>query len=184
MRGDILGLIDAAVADWETGPDAVRYNAPRAATPAVKYGEPRVFINGTEIPATDVRIAVESLWSAPVGARMTSTAVVFERRMATLTEAERADFTAYWQGRPFSFDEAWWYWTSARSMESTRLVLSAWARQLATAMEGMGERLQALARAFGAPPRHPSPCFCHPAPFPAARDYRRRTRHRNRRRKR
>lgn len=26
-------------------------------------------------------------------------------------------------------------------------------------------------------------CFCHPAPFPAARDYRRRTRRRNRRRK-
>jgi len=27
------------------------------------------------------------------------------------------------------------------------------------------------------------PCFCHPKPFPAARDYRRRTKHRNRRRK-
>lgn len=26
------------------------------------------------------------------------------------------------------------------------------------------------------------PCFCHPAPWPAARDYRRRTKHRNRRR--
>jgi len=26
-------------------------------------------------------------------------------------------------------------------------------------------------------------CFCHPAPFPAARDYRRRTKHRNRRRR-
>ena len=27
------------------------------------------------------------------------------------------------------------------------------------------------------------PCSCHPKPFPAARDYRRRTKHRNRRRK-
>jgi hypothetical protein len=43
-----------------------------------------------------------------------------------------------------------------------------------------------FARALGIVPRHGSPgappCACHPAPFPAARDYRRRTKHRNRRR--
>lgn len=111
----------------------------------------------------------------------TSPDIVFERRMDSLSVEDRADFTAYWQTRPLSFDQAWSYWVSARSLQ---VMATSWMEQLVVALESLARSTQAFARAFGAPPPHPNPCFCHQAPFPAARDYRRRTKHRNRRRKR
>ncbi len=45
--------------------------------------------------------------------------------------------------------------------------------------------LRHLVRLLTKPPcRRGWDCLCHPEPFPAGRDYRRRTKHRNRRRKR
>lgn len=58
-------------------------------------------------------------------------------------------------------------------------------KHLAQTVTEAYETIQRFARAFGIPPCRLGfgPCFCHPAPFPAARDYRRRTKHRNRRRR-
>lgn len=63
-------------------------------------------------------------------------------------------------------------------------VLSNYTATFTTALTDAAETVRQLARAFGLKPCRLGldPCFCHPAPFPAARDYRRRTKHRNRRR--
>lgn len=104
---------------------------------------------------------------------------VFEQRMASLNAEDRAEFITYWQTRPLSFDQAWSYWVSARSLQ---VMATNWVEQLGVALESLARSTRAFTRTLGAPAPHPSPCFCHPAPFPAARDYRRRTKHRNRRR--
>lgn len=48
MSGDILDLIDAAVEDWETSPDAARYNAP---APAETFTEIRFDTRPADTPA-------------------------------------------------------------------------------------------------------------------------------------
>lgn len=134
MPNDILDLIDAAVSDWETGPDA--YNSAPAAI-GVALGTPTVrFGNLPPIPAISVefdwRPIMESVAAAAEGFR-----IMGER------------------------------------MVSVRV--------------GMGRAAAQFARALGIEPPHGSPyaepCACHPAPFPAMWDYRRRTKHRNRRRR-
>lgn len=136
MTGDILDLIDSTVRDYETGPDAVRYNP----TGGGSRGE------------------LEGM--LPVG-------VVFD---------ELADFMR-------------------RFGEQMELVMvpaaNALGASLSSAIPATREFEHAfmlgVMKAFRLRPQHFGVgnvgCFCHPAPFPAARDYRRRTKHRNRRRK-
>lgn len=72
------------------------------------------------------------------------------------------------------------YWNTP----STHITLTASTGRLITALREAAAGIIALARELDPKTcHHRPPCFCRPAPFPAARDYRRRTRHRNRRRK-
>lgn len=126
---DILDLIDAAVTDWKTSPDAVRYNA--------------------------------SSWGG-------------------------------WTPTTFILDEVAQYWHPTQQW-SCIACGSTWAGGPThectwTPLDAASEhrmRVQLL-RAFRVRPHEigigDMGCACHPAPFPAARDYRRRTKHRNRRR--
>lgn len=118
MAGGILDLIDSAVRDWETSPDAMRYNS------APETGR-------------EVRDGVD--WSAV------------------------AESVGAWS-------------------EGFRLINEQLAQFSISALAAIERFIQALglASVHGAPGA--PPCACHPAPFPAARDYRRRTKHRNRRR--
>lgn len=137
----VLALIDSAVRDRSTGPDAVRYNpqsGPFAAT-----GKPRMYLgDGTEIPV----ISFE--WT--------------ERPVLNVNHAETAQ--AYNQIGTF---------------------LTGYFTELIQTIHASRESLIRFARAYGIPPCRfgTGPCFCHPKPFPVARDYRRRTKHRNRRRR-
>lgn len=174
---DVLDLIDAAVEDWETSwPDAVRYNAE---APKLKRTGARLFIGDREIPITDIQI--EEQWSP--GARMIRAAADFEQRMLALTGEERDEFVAYWQASPWSMEQAWSNWVVRRTMETTRVVLTARIEPFIRAMTSAAESLSLLLKSFARKPCGARECFCHPAPFPAARDYRRRTKHRNRRRR-
>lgn len=103
--GDVLDLIDAAVADWETSEDAVRYNRP----------QPRTFADAMSEIADAMAAMIPSMLAA--------------------AEALQ-DLTPSWTGL-LAFIPC----TSGRQR----------------------------------------PCACHPRPFPAARDYRRRTKRRRRR---
>ena len=57
--------------------------------------------------------------------------------------------------------------------------------QMTQVVKNSMESVRRFAVAYGIPPCRVGfgPCFCHPKPFPAGRDYRRRTKHRNRRRR-
>lgn len=71
------------------------------------------------------------------------------------------------------------------AFERQMLMLSTYSVTFATALSDAAETMRNFARAFRLEPwphGWAEPCFCHPKPFPAARDYRRRTKHRNRRR--
>ena len=139
----ILDLIDSAVRDWETGPDAVRYNGP---APAEDEGTVAVGLAGADL----FRAAAE-----------------FEQQMRALQQGVMA---------PFVHQAADFAVAAAAAIEPLCFV-----------MAGVDESALQLARALRIGPwphGWSEPCFCHPAPFPAARDYRRRMKHRNRRRKR
>jgi len=176
---DILDLIDSAVHDWETSGDAMRWN-PNAPTPMKETFTQIRF--DTRPAGSGVR--VDTQWHPqPVSLRMLGFAAEFERQMAALSQDERDEFVAYWQAGPWNFEQAFYAWKMRRVLESTCITLTASSEQFAAAMGRLGEPLRAFGLAIAAPPKHPDPCFCHPASFPAARDYRRRTKHRNRRRK-
>ena len=71
------------------------------------------------------------------------------------------------------------------AFEQQMLMLSSYTATFTTTLANAAGTMRQLVRAFGLQPwphGWDGQCFCHPAPFPAARDYRRRTRHRNRRR--
>lgn len=92
-------------------------------------------------------------------------------RMRRLTGTYRIDIAAYLidviEGWHAQFDE---------------FVRSPAMRQLAAAVGDAAASFSALWRALDSSICHHNPaCFCRPAPFPAARDYRRRTRGRRRR---
>ena len=65
--------------------------------------------------------------------------------------------------------------TFAEAMEALRVAFQRFGEQVIEAFEVFKTLPHWLS--YGYPP-----CACHPAPNPAARDYRRRTKHRNRRR--
>lgn len=133
----ILDLIDAAIDDYEMGPDAVRYNAPAVQT---RPGPRLFFGDGIEIPVSRVEWTVAPFFPL--------------ERMQSLVEG---------------FDQATW---ALREFSGTVTA------QLSRFQTEQFKRL------FMRPPcRRGWDCLCHSAPFPAARDYRRRTKHRNRRRR-
>lgn len=75
---------------------------------------------------------------------------------------------------------------AAAAFEQGFLALSTYTATFTTVLTNAAETMRQLARAFGLEPwphGWDGQCFCHSAPFPAARDYRRRTKHRNRRRR-
>jgi hypothetical protein len=77
-----------------------------------------------------------------------------------------------------SLEQAWHEWTTYRAA-------AVQAEQLTgIPAEEVQRALMDVADAFRFAPPHVGrpPCSCHPLPHPAARDYRRRTKHRNRRR--
>jgi hypothetical protein len=218
---DILNLIDSAVHDWETSPDAVRYNAPvqpvpppRAFSSPYEFTDARLVIDNREFPVTDMRLEAQHL-AGLAGARTIRAAAEFERRMAMLTGEERVDFIAYWQASPWNVDQAWANWEFRRTgishrsaAEAAGLQIEAWQQLWVADVAGrwraeldafirspiMSQLVGVLSRAaaeIGAFARlldpsichHDPACFCRPDPFLAARDYRRRTKHRNRRRR-
>lgn len=101
-----------------------------------------------------------------------------ELRWAGLDEdqarTELAEFVAYAQSTPWTMEQVWRDWQIRRQAAVpepfTRWRPSIFGHAADVAIGRAGYYLVA-------------PCACHPAPFSAARDYRRRTRHRNRRRK-
>lgn len=126
----ILDLIDAAVADWETGPDAVRYNT----------------------------ADVTERWEPGVEQ------VALERAALTIRQAA---------------------FTLSRQFVQVQTLMVPAVQQLAASVKASHAMMLSITKAFRINPWHLGHvgCFCHPAPFSAARDYRRRTRHRNRRRR-
>lgn len=186
---DVLARIDAAIDDWEDGPDAARWFPDMSETDdavaptqyvgllATLDGEymrpPRcrcsVVPAWLEIPATSVEIEFDTVPAPPLGASMIRQAANFQRHMAVLSRGERSEFAAYRQSSLWSFDEAWERWvgrapsiTFAEAMEKLRIAL-------VTAMANVSKLSRELTRE---------------AEYSrAARDYHRRTRHRNRRRK-
>ena len=122
---------------------------------------------------------------AGVGAYAARAAAEHEQRYLALrdegldNDAARialANFTAYAQTTPWSYETAWREWQTLRA----RKALAAMAPFTRARPSFFGHRADAaMARAFASWPT--APCSCHPAPFPAARDYRRRTKHHNRR---
>jgi hypothetical protein len=73
--------------------------------------------------------------------------------------------------------------TDQTATPNLTLVLQVSAERLLAAMTSATVAIQVLTHQLRADPCLNRRCFCHPLPFPAARDYRRRTKHRNRRRK-
>lgn len=88
--------------------------------------------------------------------------------------AELVEFMTYVQSVPWSVERSWWDWQVRRQPAAPEL-FSRWRPSI------FGHAADvAIGRAGYFPVK---PCACHPASFPAARDYRRRTKHRNRRRR-
>jgi len=88
--------------------------------------------------------------------------------------AELNDFLAYAQSVPWPEEQSWWDW-QVRRQPAVPEPFSRWRPSI------FGHAADvAIGRAGYYPV---APCACHPAPFPAARDYRRRSCHRNRRRR-
>lgn len=203
---DILDLIDTAIGDCTVSSDAMRCNAPAAANPVATTGvmfaeacanlqslrsrlvtsNTRLVIACQEVPVTDFRIEERRPRPSPVVLGAIGIASGFEQRMLALAQNERDEFVAYWQASPWSFEQAFHAWRMHRMMEPIRVSLSAWAEQLVVALRGAQRPMGMFSHALRLEPwphGWVEPCFCHPTPFPAARDYRRRTKHRNRRRR-
>lgn len=138
---DILDLIDSAVHDWETSPDAVRYNGP--------------------VPAEDKGADADAV--VGIGA-LFRVAAEFEQQMRALGVMA-----------PFVHQVADFAAAASAAVEPLRLVIAS--------VNGSALQLARALRIDPWPHGWSEPCFCHPVPFPAAWDYRRRTKHRNRRRK-
>lgn len=168
MSDDILDLIDGAVDDWETSKDAVRYNGP---VPAKD--------EGAEVGTV---VGVGALFR--VAAEFELQMLAFQRGVATLVET--IDAAALEQlaqrlrelHRQRTCFVCGTSWFGAGDHECNPRPYNAWAEHQM--------RVQLL-KAYRVRPHEigigDMGCSCHPAPFPAARDYRRRIRHRNRRRR-
>lgn len=118
-----------------------------------------------------------------IGAQAVRAATAHQRRYEQLryagldngqARAELDGFLAYAQSVPWSEEQSWWDW-QVRRQPVVPQPFSRWRPSI------FGHAADV---AIGRTGYYPvAPCACHPAPFPAARDYRRRSRHRNRRRK-
>ena len=167
-QSDILDLIDSAVHDWETSPDAARYNGPPPAeSEDAGFGS----------------LAAASMFRA--AAQFEQQMFELQHGMATLVGAiDTSPLDQFAQHLREMFRQ-WtcfvcgtsWYGYGAGGHECNPRPRDAWAEHQM--------RVQLL-KAYRVRPHEigigDMGCACHPAPFPAARDYRRRTKHRNRRR--
>lgn len=119
---------------------------------------------------------------ADIGAQAIRAAVAHQQRYEKLrwsglnddqARAELDEFMAYAQSVPRSVEQSWWNW-QVRRQPAVPEPLTRWCPSI------FGHAADVVMGRAGY--YSVAPCACHPAPFPAARDYRRRTRHRNRRR--
>lgn len=88
--------------------------------------------------------------------------------------AELDDFLAYAQSVPWSVERSWWNW-QVRRQPAAPEPFTRWRPSI------FGHPTDVAAGRAGYYPV--APCSCHPAPFSATRNYRRRMKHRNRRRR-
>lgn len=118
-----------------------------------------------------------------IGAQAVRAATAHQRRYEELryaglddgqARAELADFLAYAQSVPWSLEQSWLDWRIRREPAVLKPVTVDRPSLFGHAMDVQAGRAGYWPVA---------PCACHPVPFPAGRDYRRRTKHRNRRRK-
>ena len=164
MTGDILDLIDVAVHDRETGPDATRYNGPQAAE------------------------VEDSGFGWPSGITMIRVAAEFEQQMLEFQHGVATLVGALDAG---PLDQSAQYLREMRQQWSCFVCGTSWSggghecssRPYNTWSEHQ-MRVQLL-KAYRVRPHEIGignmGCACHPAPNPAAQDYRRRTKHRNHR---
>jgi hypothetical protein len=102
-------------------------------------------------------------------------ALRFEGLDDAAARAELDAFTKFAQSNPWPTSMAWSEWQILRATKA----LKAMAPFTVDRPSLFGHRADAaMGRAFATWPT--APCACHPAPNPAARDYRRRTKHRKR----
>lgn len=144
----------------------------------------RVFEDSTAPAAGTAPATGVALFGAVVGAATVRAVADHEHRYLALRDeglddaaarAELADFTAYAQSTPWSYDVAWRDWQTWRA----RKRLAALTPFTRARPSFFGHAFDAAMGRAGIWPT--APCACHPLPFPAARDYRRRTKHRRRR---
>lgn len=164
---DILDLIDAAVRDFETGPDAVRYNGPEGAE--------------SEGPQLG---GFHSVGMIRAVAAFEQQMLEFQRGMATLVGVLDTSPLDQFAQHLREMQQQWTCfvcgtsWYGAGGHECNPRPYDAWSEHQM--------RVQLL-KAYRVSPHEigisDMGCACHSAPFPAARDYRRRTKHRNRRRR-
>lgn len=163
----ILDLIDSAVRDWETSPDAVRYNGPASSD---SEGPGSGWLGGIDmIRAAAVfeqqMLAVQRGIATLVGAIDTSGLDQFTQHLREMFQ----QWTCFVCGTS---------WYGASGHECNPRSIDAWLEH---------QMRVGLLKAYKVRPHEigigDMGCFCHSAPFPAARDYRRRTKHRNRRRR-
>lgn len=118
-----------------------------------------------------------------IGAQVIHAAAAHQQRYEQLrwaglddhqARAELDNFLAYVQARPLSTEQSWREWRIRRQPVALEPFMrwrpSIFGHAADVAIGRAGYYLVA-------------PCACHPVPFPAGRDYRRRTKHRNRRRR-
>jgi len=165
---DILDLIDSAVHDWETSPDAARYNGPQPAEaedPGLGWLAGGVMVRAAAAFEQQM-LDLQHSMAALVGAIDTSPLDQFAQHLREMFQ----QWTCFVCGTS---------WYGAGGHECNPRPHDAWAEHQM--------RVQLL-KAYRVRPHEigigDMGCACHPAPFPAARDYRRRTKHRNRRRRR
>jgi hypothetical protein len=173
----VLARIDSTIDDWESSPDAARWS-PDAPDPQPQYvgllatldGESplaaaectRMWIGDHEVPitgATWTEVRMETRPAPWLGAQAIRMASEYQRQTGMLFEGQLL----------------------ASALEAHGLL----GRFMAVITDAC-ESVVALSRALRLEPwphGWNEPCFCHPKPLPAARDYRRRTKHRNRRRR-
>lgn len=127
--------------------------------------------------------ALPSAGLTDIGAQAVRAAAAHQQRYEGLrwsglddeqARAELDDFLAYAHSVPWPVERSWLDWRIRR--EPAKLKPFIWDRPSL-----FGHAVDVQAGRAGYYPV--APCSCHPAPFPAARDYRRRTKHRNRRRR-
>lgn len=108
-----------------------------------------------------------------------------ELRAEGLDEAEAraalAESIAYWRTTPWPADVAWRRWKAENTRLHTVITLIADESDFLATMRSLQEAFVAFFTAWTRKPCGAQICSCHPDPFPAARDYHRRTRHRRRR---